>query len=121
MLQDRRPHLEVLAWRDAKKETHVVEHNKLLPPDRYNPFISRSSSGWPIQYWAGNEEHSSLMSSSIGLATYPGMTSEDTTYRGTWRYQAFVSAVEIVVLAQKQGWAGIRVIDGSDFIVSEHE
>lgn len=115
MLQERRPHLEILAWRDAKGES-VVEHNNLLPKNRFNPFISQSSSGWPIQYWAGNSEHSSLMSSAIGLKMYRGMDKEDNTYRGTWRHQAFVTAIEMTVLAYKQGWPGIRVLDGCDFM-----
>lgn len=117
MLRSQWPFLELISWRQASSEDDGQDAaiELLTPPegDQGAPCILHAkASGWPIQYWLGNADYASTMSSAGSGQLYGGQDGQGGT--GTVAAQAFHTAKEMVQLAQAQQWPGVQILSGSE-------
>lgn len=117
MVKSQWPSLELVAWRtpnDQDDEDGVLE--TLTSPDD-SPgapaFLTAKDSMWTIQYWVGNESYPTAMSSSSSEHLFGGQ-SEEGSGSGTIAGESFATAINMIELAQQQGWPGVQILSGSE-------
>ncbi len=118
MLRAQWPFLELISWRDAvptdEGDAPTLESLAIPEGNQASPcLLHAEGSGWPIQYWVGNADYATTMSSSTGQHVFGGKD-DAAQGQGTTSAQAFATAVAMIKLAKTQSWPGVQILSGSE-------
>ena len=118
MVRAQWPFLELVCWRnpDDEDDANSKMESLTIPVGEQGApcFIASEESGWTIQYWVGNDELATAMSSSSSEQVYGGVEDAEGGQAGTVAGQAFATALDMISLAQEQGWPGVQIIAGTE-------
>lgn len=112
LLRYRHPFLQIAGVEPRAAGVAIPEDS--LDKLEHSPTLIQAETGWVFHYWPANEEFAAAISVSPGLHILNSIHQELDIPPLSIQRQAFETAVELAMIAKKEGWSGMHVLQGSE-------